>query len=154
MDTKTAERILRNAGILTGVSPGQKLYAVGVGDIVKVNASVKYKGPQLDDTFYAAIGIWRGVTWPIDIGYFDEIWHNESPVRFLASDDWDTYNLEVDIPITEVGLFPWTPGWFDLYAKIDGQGIYASRYHDVIEVLLKPQFQEFAVTSYDKISGE
>ena len=147
------EEIVRRSGfsgMYLEVPAGQKLYGILPGDSVKVKASVQYRGPQISDSFYAAIGEWRGVTWPIDIGFFDEIWNKGKAVTFYASTDWVTYNLEVDITITEVGLFPWTPGWFDLYAKISGQGVFSSRYDNVIEVLLKPKFQNFNILSYEK----
>jgi len=138
------------------VAAPDKLYGVMPGDKVKVTASLQYKGPKLDDYFYAAIGEWRGITWPADIGLFDEIWQNSVGFSWAAASDWTDKTLSVEVPITEIGLFPWTPGWFDLYAKI-GIGliprVISSRLDDVIEVLLKPQFRNFAIESYDRIAG-
>lgn len=141
---------------LVGVSAGSKLYGVMPGDKVRVTASLQYRGPQLSDYFYAAIGEWRGVSWPTDIGLFDEIWRASKLVSFSSTTSWVSYPLSVDITITEVGLFPWTPGWFDIYAKIGaGATVRAitSRHDNVIEVVLKSEFQGFAIASYDKIAG-
>ena len=150
------EEIVRRSGfggMYLGVPAGQMLYGVMPGDFVKVKASVQYRGPKLSDSFYAAIGEWRGVTWPADIGYFDEIWHKSVAVEFASSTDWITYPLEVSIPITEIGLFPWTPGWFDLYAKLVSKNLVSTRYDNVIEVILEPEFQAFTIVSYEKIAG-
>ena len=134
-----------------GVAPSGKLYGIMPGDKVRVKATLQYRGPALTDYFYAAIGEWRGVTWPADIGYFDEIWQaTSSAITFGPSSAWAPYNLQVDISITEIGLFPWTPGWFDIYGKILNENIVSSRYDNVIEVLLKPQFQNFNITDYSK----
>lgn len=138
-------------GMYLEVPAGQKLYGVMPGDQVKARATVEYRGPRLDDNFYAAIGVWYGISWPIDIGFFDEIWANNKAVRFEASNDWVTYDLEVNITITEIGLLPWTPGWFDLYAKISGKGIFSLRYDNVIEVVLKSEFRSFEIVSYEKV---
>jgi len=155
MTEREAEQILRQAGLLTDVSPGQVLYGVMPGDKVRVKASLQYKGPALDDKFYVAIGVWRGITWPVEIGNFDEIWNNSpgTAVHFDSSTSFVTYNLQGDVLIKEVGIFAWTPGYFDLYAKIAGQGVYSARYDNVIEVLLKSQFQSFNIQSYEKIAG-
>jgi len=142
-----AEQILASVG----VAPTGTLSSVMPGDKVRVTATVQYKGPAYTDTFYAAIGEWRGVTWPTDIGYFDEIWEGSSSVSFSATNDWATYTLKADIPITEIGLFPWTPGLFDLYAKLSKAGILTPRYDNVIEIMLKPQFQNFVITDYSKV---
>jgi len=60
--------------------------------------------------------------------------------------------LTADILITEVGSAPWTPGFFDLYCKISGHleaGL--PELSNCIEVLLKGQFQNFDIVSYDKV---
>ncbi|MBA7507331.1 hypothetical protein ES706_06050 [subsurface metagenome] len=133
------------------IAPPGKLYGIMPGDSVRVTARIDYKGPALTDYFYAAIGEFRGITWPLDIGLFDEIWHETSSgISFGPSTVFETYDLEVDIPITEIGVFPWTPGWFDIYAKIVNTRVFSPRYNDVIEVLLAPEFQDFAITDYSK----
>lgn len=134
-----------------GIAPPGKLSGIMPGDKVRIKATIQHRGPAVTDYFYAAIGEWRGVTWPADIGYFDEIWAaKSSAISFQASTDFLAYNLQVDIPITEIGLAPWTPGLFDLYAKILNQNYVSPRYDNVIEVLLKAQFQNFAITDYSK----
>ncbi|GAI89739.1 unnamed protein product, partial [marine sediment metagenome] len=91
-------------GISLGVPAGQKLYGVMPGDMVRVKATIEYRGPAWDDYFYAAIGEWRGIRWPADIGYWDEIWYKSVPVHFDASTTWESYELTVEVPITEKEL--------------------------------------------------
>ncbi len=146
-----AEAIIRGIA----VPAGSKLYGVMPGDSVMVKATIDYRGPEWDDYFYAAIGEWRGITWPTQIGLFDEIWDApEVSVHFDASVDWVTYELTVEIPITQIGHFPWTPGWFDLYAKLTRPGLtglFTPRLNNVIEVLLVAEFDHFTITSYEKV---
>ncbi len=131
-------------GISVGVSPGQLLPGVMIGDTVRVHASIDYRGSALSDTFYAAIGN-RFV-------YFDEIWYGTSPVSFAKSVDWRTYEMSADITITEIGLAPWTPGIFDLYVKLDGYPAAGKpELSNVIEILLKPDFRNFAIASYELV---
>ena len=140
---------LRNMGL--AVPAGQKLYGVMPGDTVRVMAQVEYRGPDLDDDFYAAIGS-RVVA-------FDELWDSGPvPVHFDASVDWVTYGLAADIPITEVAKFPWTPGWFDLYVKLLAHSeiwhvpnVGKPELSNVIEVLLAPDFRYFEITEYVKV---
>ena len=124
--------------------PGEIL-PVMVGDTVRVSAEIDYRGPALDDHFYAAIGN-RFIV-------FDEIWPSGLvPVHFAQSFDWVTYPLVADIPITEIGLFPWTPGDFDLYVKLDGHPEAGMpELANVIRVMLLAEFQNFGITSYEKV---
>ena len=145
-----AEAIFQEMTI--GVPAGQKLYGVMPGDVVRVRATIQFRGPDYSDNFYAAIGEWRGITWPWDIGNFDELWDSGLvPVSFAPAYDWATYELTADILITKVAKFPWTPGWFDLYTKLNKAGVYAPRLDNMIEVLLAPEFQAFNIVSYEKI---
>jgi len=139
----SVEEILQGIGV--AALPGEVLTGVMVGDIVRVRAAIDYMGPRLDDTFYAAIGTRT-------LLLFDEIWFGETPVSFAQSNDWVSYPLIVDIPITEIGLFPWTPGIFDLYVKLDNNpGAGMPELANVIEILLKAQFANFAITRYEKV---
>ncbi len=129
------------------LAPG-KLYGIMPGDTVKVTATVDYRGPALDENFYTAMGNKSLVG-------FDEIWASGSwPVHFGPDSTWKTYTMTANIAITQVGLFPWTPGWFDLYVKI-GTGLVPRKMGptllDVIEVLLRSDFQNFNITSYEKV---
>lgn len=129
-------------GISVGVPAGQLLPSVMIGDTVRVHASIDYRGSALSDIFYAAIGN-RFVV-------FDEIWYGTSPVSFAQSVDWRTYEMSADITITEIGLAPWTPGVFDLYVKLDGYPAAGKpELSNVIEILLKPDFRNFAIVSYE-----
>ncbi|GAI98125.1 unnamed protein product, partial [marine sediment metagenome] len=125
------------------VPAGQKLYGVMPGDTVRVSASIDYRGPAWDDVFYAAIGS--------RVVFFDEYWVGTTPVHFDSSVNWVTYKFSVDILITKIANFPWTPGWFDLYVKLDvAQGKAGfPELSNVIEVLLAAEFQNFAIASYE-----
>lgn len=138
----TVKALLGQQGV--AALPGEIL-TVMPGDIVKVNAEIDYRGPALDDTFYAAIG-------KRTLLMFDEIWVGQTPVSFALSYDWVSYPLSVDIPITEIGLFPWTPGLFDLYVKLNGHPEAGMpEWADVIRVMLLAEFQNFGITSYEKV---
>lgn len=135
------------------VAAGQKLYGVMPGDRVRVTASIQYRGPAYSDTFYVGIGEWKGVTWPTDIGLFDEHWSGSQSVSLAAAGAWATYNLTADVLITQIGKTPWTPGWFDIYAKLSSAAVFTPRLDNVIEVILAPEFRpgSFAITGYDKV---
>jgi len=146
--TSVAE-VLGKVGV--AALPGEIL-EVMVGDTVRVSAEIDYRGPALDDEFYAAIGN-RFVV-------FDEIWPSNLPVEddperfphFDQSFDWVTYSMSALIPITEIGLFPWTPGDFDLYVKLDGHPEAGMpELANVIRVMLLAEFQDFGITSYEKV---
>lgn len=136
-----AEAIIRGVGI--AALPGEILPAMP-GDTVIVRAEIDYRGPALDDVFYAAIGN-RFIV-------FDEIWKSETSVHFNQSFDWVRYPLVAQVPITEIGLFPWTPGYFDLYVKLVGHpGAGMPELANVIQVILEPDFQNFGIVSYDTV---
>jgi len=132
-------------GIALDVPAGSKLYGVIPGDKVRVKATIQFRGPAYSDTFYAAIGNYAVA--------FDEIWVGSVDVSFAQSYDWVPYELTVDVPITKIANLPWTPGWFDLYAKLVKKGLQTPRLDNMIEVLLAPEFQAFNITSYDIIPG-
>ena len=137
------QEILRGVGI--GVPAGQVLHGVMVGDTVRVRATLEYRGPAKSDIFYAGIGH--------RIPFFDEIWAGTIPVSFDASIDWESYELAVDILITEIGLAPWTPGIFDLYAKLDiaeGDAGYPE-VSGAVEILLRSEFRNFEIAEYNKL---
>ena len=141
-----AEAILRDMsvrGVGVAALPGEVLTAMP-GDTVIVTAEIDYRGPELDDSFYAAIGNRLIV--------FDEIWKGEVPVHFDQSFDWVRYSLAVQVPITEIGTFPWTPGVFDLYVKLDGHPAAGHpELANVIQVILEAEFQNFGIVGYEKI---
>ncbi len=136
-----AEAIFR--GMTIDVPAGSKLYGVFPGDKVRVKATIQFRGPAYSDTFYAAIGNY--------VVAFDEIWVGSVAVSFAQSLDWVTYELTVDVLITKVANFPWTPGLFDIYAKLVSKGVLTPRLDNMIEILLAPEFQNFTISSYDRI---
>ena len=137
---KRLQELLQDISI--GVPAGQLLPGVMIGDTVRVHASIGYRGSALSDIFYAAIGH--------HIPFFDEIWVGTTPVSFSESVDWEPYELTADILITEIGLAPWTPGVFDLYVKLrDHPEAGMPEVRSVIEILLRPEFQNFEIASYE-----
>ncbi len=129
--------------IAVAAAPGEIL-TVNPGDKVRVRAAIDYMGPKLDDAFYVAIGN--------RIVGFDEIWVGGIAISLPQSTSFVTYQLTADVPITQVALLPWTPGYFDVYCKIVGHldaGL--PELSNVIQVLLKGQFQNFKITGYDKV---
>jgi len=141
LDIPDIEKLLASLG--TGVQAGL-LLTVNPGDTVRVTASFAYRGPAFTDTFYVAIGN-RVVA-------FDEIWVGSKPISIPQSIDFVTYTQTVDILITPVGRLPWTPSRFDIYAKLSGNlGAGLPEIANVIEVLLKGEFQNFQITGYDKV---
>jgi len=140
--TLSLEKLLQ--GISVDVPAGAVLPGVMVGDTVRVHATLNYRGPALSDTFYAAIGH--------HIPFFDEIWVGTVPVSFAETIDWQSYELTADILITEIGLAPWTPGFFDLYVKLrDHPEAGMPEARGAIEILLEAEFRDFAIASYELV---
>ena len=132
----SVEQLLKEVGV--AAAPGEKLQVMP-GDSVKINATIDYRGPTLDDYFYGAIG-------NREFYGFDEVTNARTPISFPASDTWRTYSLSVDVPA------PGRSGLFDLYVKIMGHleaGL--PEIADVIEVLAAVEFRNFAITSYEKV---
>lgn len=133
------EQLLQSLGV--AALPGEKLQ-VEVGDVVRVRATVDYKGPAISDTFYGAIGNRRWIV-------FDEIIHGSAPVSFYQSYDWTTYELVVDIPVT-AAISPGTD--YDLYVKLVGHleaGL--PEVDNVIDVLGVVEFRNLTIASYEKV---
>lgn len=151
-DTRVARaRIVGIEHLLKGVdteiavaaAPGEIL-TVYPGDTVRVRASIDYMGPALSDRFYVAIGN--------RVVVFDEIWVGSVAISLPASTSFVTYQLTADVPITQVALLPWTPGYFDMYCKLVGNlGAGLPELSNIIQVLLKGQFRNFKITGYDKV---
>lgn len=118
--------------------PGEVLTVIG-GDTVRLIVSIDYRGPGITDTLYGAIGN-RGVT-------FDEIWAGQNPVTFQQSVDWLTHTFTVDI-VTDAEH----PGLYDIYVKlVNHTEAGMPELADCIEVIGVAEFQNFAITSYEKV---
>lgn len=131
-------------GISLAVPAGELLPDVMIGDTVRVKATLDYRGPAISDIFYAAIGH--------RIPFFDEIWVGQTAVSLDESIDWQAYELTADILITEIGLAPWTPGVFDLYVKLKGHPEAGMpELSNVIEIMLRSEFSNFEIASYEKV---
>lgn len=134
------ESLLQNIGV--AALPGEKL-TVMVGDTVRVHLAVEYRGPAIDGGIHVSYG--RQDTW------FNEDGNKQSdtPVHFDQSMDWVPYEVACDVPI---GGVPGTD--YDLYAKImgvPGPDIFSSTLLNVLDVLGAAEFQNFEITSYEKL---
>ena len=136
MSEEQAERILRQAGLLTDVPAGQKLQIMQ-GDVVRVSFTFDYSGPAQSVTPYASIG-------KITLGVFDEIAYASGPkINLSQSTTFRTYRGYVDINSSNCK----PEANYDLYAKLLE---YPSQTYvklvDVIDVLGLAEFRNFAIT--------
>ena len=145
MNTKilSIQRLLGGVGgIGIAALPGQKL-TVMVGEVVRVRVGVDYRGPAIDGEIHVSYGSQNT--------YFNEDGNKQSdtPVQFEQSMDWVPYEIACDV------LIGGTPGTnYDLYAKImgvPGPDIFSPPLLDVLDVLGAAEFQNFEITSYDKV---
>ena len=134
------ESLLQGIGV--AALPGEKL-TVMVGDTVRVHLGVDYRGTAIDGMIHVSYG--RQDTW------FNEDGNKQSdiPVHFDQSMDFVPYEIVCDVPIGG------TPGSnYDLYAKImavPGPDIFSPTLLNVLDVLGAPEFQDFAITGYEKV---
>ena len=130
--------------LLQGISvpAGQKL-EVMVGDVVRVHMGVDYRGPAISGKVHVTYG--RQDTW------FNEDGNKQSDVNvsFDQSMDWVPYEIICDVPIGGS-----TGANYDLYAKImgvPGPDIFSPTLFNVLDVLGEAEFQNFEITSYEKV---
>jgi len=136
----SVESLLQGIGV--AALPGEKL-TVMVGDTVRVHLGVDYRGLAIDGTIHVSYG--SQDTWFNEDGNKQ----NDIPVHFGQSMDWVPYEFSCDIYIGG------SPGAnYDLYAKImgvPGPDIFSPTLLNVLDVLGAPEFQNFMITSYDKL---
>ncbi|MBA7601282.1 hypothetical protein ES703_08349 [subsurface metagenome] len=103
--------------VAVGVLAGEKL-PVSVGDIVRVHMTVDHRGPARDGAVWTAIGWQVGVIIP----EFIEVFNSRTPVHFDESLEFVTYEIDCDVPITDITGFLIEFGLYgnilDMYAKI------------------------------------
>ncbi|MBA7684450.1 hypothetical protein ES703_92845 [subsurface metagenome] len=134
------ESLLQGVGV--AALPGEKL-TVMVGDTVRVRLAVEYRGPSIGGVIHVSYG--SQDTW------FNEDGNKQSdtPVHFDQSMDWEPYSIACDVPISGI------PGTnYDLYAKImgvPGPDIFSPTLLNVLDVLGAAEFQNFEITSYEKV---
>ena len=134
------ESLLQGIGV--AALPGEKL-TVMLGDIVRVHLAVEYRGPAIDGEIHVSYGSQNA--------WFNEDGNKQSdtPVHFDQSMDFLPYEIACDVPI---GGSPGTD--YDLYAKImgvPGPDIFSSTLLNVLDVLGAAEFQNFEITSYEKL---
>ena len=134
------ESLLQGIGV--AALPGEKL-TVMVGDTVRVHLAVEYRGPAIDGEIHVSYGS--------QDAWFNEDGNKQSdtPVHFDQSMDWVPYEVACDVPI---GGSPGTN--YDLYAKImgvPGPDIFSPTLLNVLDVLGAAEFQNFEITSYEKL---
>ncbi|MBA7668095.1 hypothetical protein ES703_76199 [subsurface metagenome] len=136
----SVESLLQGIGV--AALPGEKL-TVMVGDTVRVHLGVEYRGPAIDGEIHVSYG--SQDTW------FNEDGNKQAdlPVSFEQSMDWVPYEFACDVPIGG------SPGEnYDLYAKImevPGPDIFSPVLLNVLDVLGAAEFQDFAITGYEKV---
>ncbi|MBA7543915.1 hypothetical protein ES705_36258 [subsurface metagenome] len=134
------ESLLQGIGV--AALPGEKL-TVMLGDTVRVHLAVEYRGRAIDGEIHVSYGSQN--TW------FNEDGNKQSdtPVHFDQSMDFLPYEIACDVPIGGV------PGSdYDLYAKImgvPGADIFSQTLLNVLDVLGEAEFQNFEITSYEKV---
>lgn len=131
------EQLLQSIGI--AVSPGEKL-TVWRGDMVRMHVGFDYRGPAL-----------TGLTLRCSIGkriiYFDEIAFGRATVNVSQSFDFVSYTASADIDTS-----PISPGPdYDIEAKIEEYPETLVGIDNVIDVLGVAEFQNFTITSYEKV---
>ena len=134
------ESLLQGIGV--AALPGEKL-GVMVGDTVRVHLAVEYRGPAIDGVIHVSYGSQNA--------WFNEDGNKQSdtPVHFDQSMDFLPYEVACDVPI---GGSPGTD--YDLYAKImgvPGPDIFSPTLLNVLDVLGAAEFQNFDITSYEKL---
>lgn len=140
MSVQEAERILREAGIKTDVPAGQVL-TISQGDVVRMSVSFAYRGPAKSVTLRCSIGTRIA-------GVFYESVYGQKTINLAQSSDWSTYTAYADINTS--GCSP-SVG-YDIEAKISE---YTSatlvKIDNVIDIIGAAEFQNFAITGYDKV---
>jgi len=148
------EVIGRNPGVAAiGVPVGEKL-PVAVGDTVRVHMTVDYRGMAMDGAVWTAIGWQVGVIIP----EFIEVFNSRTPVHFNESLEFVTYEIDCDVPITDISGFLIEFGLYgnilDMYAKImevPGPDIFTDICMgaiEVIEVEPPPEYELIEETIY------
>lgn len=147
------EVIRHNPGVAVGVVAGEKL-PVEVGDTVRVHMTVDYRGLPVDGAIWTAIGWQVGVIIP----EFVEVFNSRTPVHFDQSLDFVTYEIDCDVPITDISGYMIEFGLYgnvlDMYAKImevPGPDIFTDICMgalEVIEVEPPPEFELIHETIY------
>lgn len=140
MTVQEAERILRQAGLLVDVPAGEKL-RVSPGDTVRVYVSFQYRGAGMSVTLYSAI---KGGPFLTEYAKGDKsVSLPNSPNSFSPVTDSVDIDIPLDMPIAAD---------YDLDAKIiDYESQAYQNLVNVIDVLGKPEFSSFAITSYETI---
>ncbi len=146
MNITGIEVIKRNPSVGIGVPVGEKL-PVAVGDTVRVHMTVDYRGLAVDGAIWTAIGWQVGVIIP----EFIEVFNSRTPVHFDKSEDFVTYQIDCDVPITDISGFFIEFGLYgnvlDMYAKImeiPGPDIFTDIYKgaiEVVEVVPPPEYE-------------
>ena len=141
MNITGIEVIKRNPSVAAmGVVAGETL-PVEVGDTVRVHLTVDYRGPEIDGAIWTAIGWQVGVL----ITEFIEVFSKRTPVHFDKSEDFITYQIDCDVPITDITGFSIEFGLYgnilDMYAKVmevPGPDIFTDVCMGAIEVIEVP----------------
>jgi len=146
--------IKRNPGVAAVVVVVGETLPVEVGDTVRVHLTVDYRGLEIDGAIWTAIGWQTGVIIP----EFIEVFNSRTPVHFDKSEDFVTYQIDCDVPITDISGFLIEFGLYgnvlDMYAKVmevPGPDIFTDVCMgaiEVIEVEPPPEYELLQETIY------
>ncbi len=148
------EVIRRNPSVAAIEVPvGEKL-SVQEGDTVRVHMTVDYRGDAVDGAIWTAIGWQVGVAIP----EFIEVFNSRTPVHFDRSEDYVTYPIVCEVPITDISGYSIEFGLYgnvlDMYAKImevSGPDVFTDICMgaiEVIEVVPPPEYELIQHTIY------
>ena len=158
MNITGIEVIRRNTGVagnpmVMRVPVGETL-PVAVGDTVRVHMTVDYRGQEVDGAIWTAIGWQVGVVIP----EFVEVFNSRTPVHFDESENYVTYPIVCDVPITDISGFLIEFGLYgnvlDMYAKImetPGPDVFTGVCMgaiEVVEVAPPPEYELIQETIY------
>ncbi|GAJ24545.1 unnamed protein product, partial [marine sediment metagenome] len=131
------EVIRRNPGMAAIRVPVGETLPISVGDTVRVHMTVDYRGLAVDGAIWTAIGWQVGVIIP----EFVEVFNSRTPVHFDESLEFITYEIDCDVPITDISGYFIEFGYYgnvlDMYAKImevPGPDIFTDKYMGAFEV--------------------
>lgn len=137
------EEIVRRsgfAGMYVEVPAGQKL-VVMQGQTVRMHVAFNYRGRAINVTLRCSIG-------KRTVGVFDEIAYATKSISLPESSDFVNRTAFADIVTTPV-----SPGVdYDIEAKIsEYMGQTLVKIDNVIDVIGAPEFQSFAIASYEAV---
>ncbi|MBC8477455.1 MAG: hypothetical protein H8D49_03825 [Dehalococcoidia bacterium] len=115
------------------------------GDMLRVTCQFSHIGEAESVSLYAALGNSGAFG-------FNEVLHGSGTISVPEDASWQYHEGYVDISITSAI----SPGFYDLYAKINGgiPRVISPTLNDVVEVIpdiAESEFGEISITDYSKV---